>query len=102
MIRSLALAAAVAVSAGAAIAAGPQEGRTCAPRAEIVTLLTERYREMPMGTGVSETGDAAFEMFRSVNGSWTITMTTANGLTCVMAAGRDWEDGNQVALLPRS
>ena len=102
MIRSLALAALSLGVAAPVLAADPQNGRTCAPRAEIVSLLTEQYREMPMGTGVSESGDAAFEMFRSTSGSWTITMTTTNGMTCVMAAGRDWQAGDEVALLPRS
>ena len=109
MIRSITHAAAAGALAFAGFAAAPAalaaepgatDGRTCAPRAEIVALLTERYREVPSGTGVSETGDAAFEMFRSASGSWTITMTTANGVTCVMAAGRDWQDRNLVALLP--
>lgn len=101
MIRTLAFALLLA-GTGQAFAADGSDGRTCAPRAEIVALLTERYNEVPSGTGVSETGDAAFEMFRSTTGSWTITMTTTNGLTCVMAAGRDWQDADKVALLPRT
>ena len=107
MIRSIAIAATLCIgtveaSGTAAHAAEDAVGRTCAPRAEIVALLTDRYREVPSGSGVSENGDAAFEMFRSSSGSWTITMTTTNGLTCVMAAGRDWQDTSTVALLPRS
>ena len=106
MIRSFALAATIALLGSSVHAAEPsaglQDGRTCAPRAEIVALLTDRYSEVSTGKGVSETGDAAFEMFRSPAGSWTITMTTTNGLTCVMAAGRDWREGSKVALLPRS
>lgn len=102
MIRSLVLAAVAVCSFSTSVFAAGENGRTCAPRAEIVQLLTDRYREVPSGAGVSESGDVAFEMFRSSTGSWTITMTTANGLTCVMAAGRDWQDGDKVASLPRT
>lgn len=84
-------------------AAHADPDRTCAKREEINVLLSERYGEMPRSMGVSESGDAAFELFVSPEGTWTITMTTSNGLSCVMAAGKHWEDRAKVAAkLPKS
>ena len=89
--------------AGGMSAAHADPDRTCAKREEINVLLSERYGEEPRSMGVSESGDAAFELFVSAEGTWTITMTTSNGLSCVMAAGKHWEDRAKVAAkLPKS
>lgn len=105
MLRSIlglvALVSALFAAAMVLVSPAVADERTCAPREEIVKLLTDRYGEVPSGRGLSESGDAAFEMFRSRTGTWTITMTTTNGLTCVMAAGKDWRDREEVARLPR-
>lgn len=98
----LAVAAFAGVAFGAT-AAHADPDRTCAKREEINVLLSERYGEMPRSMGVSESGDAAFELFVSPEGTWTITMTTSNGLSCVMAAGKHWEERAKVAAkMPKS
>ena len=103
--RAVQMLAAVAVAGTTfgATAAHADPDRTCAKREEINVLLSERYGEEPRSMGVSESGDAAFELFVSPGGTWTITMTTSNGLSCVMAAGKHWEDRAKVAAkLPKS
>ena len=82
---------------GAAHAESGEADRTCAKRADIAALLGDRYDEAPRAMGVSESGDAAFELYLSGTGTWTITMTTSNGLTCVMAAGKHWQERGTVA-----
>lgn len=100
-VNVLAVSALALVAFGATAHADPD--RTCAKREEINVLLSERYGEEPRSMGVSESGDAAFELFVSPKGTWTITMTTSNGLSCVMAAGKHWEDRAKVASkLPKS
>ena len=32
------------------------------------------------------------ELFVSKSGSWTMLMTTPEGMTCIMATGQSWED----------
>ena len=85
---------------GTFLAAGgahASDERMCAKRDEITALLGDRYDEAPRAMGVSESGDAAFELYLSPTGTWTITMTTSNNLTCVMAAGKHWQQRGTVA-----
>ena len=42
--------------------------------------------------GVGQKNTAAFEVFASEKGTWTIMMTMANGMTCIMAAGHSWQN----------
>ena len=88
--------------AGFAAPASADPNRMCAERSEINRILKDKYGEVPNGAGLSESGDAAFELYLSPTGSWTVTMTTTNGLACVMAAGRDWRTRDKVALLPKT
>ena len=91
------------VVAGLATPAQAQDAnQLCAERAEINSLLEDKYGEEPRAAGVSESGEAAFELFVSSEGTWTVTMTTQNGLTCVMAAGLHWQERSRVAMLPKS
>ena len=101
--RCIQLAVGSAVAMAFATSAHADPDRTCAKREEINILLSERYGEQPRSMGVSESGDAAFELFVSPEGTWTITMTTSNGLSCVMAAGKHWEERAKIAAkLPKS
>ena len=56
-----------------------------------MTMLKKRYKEVPVGLGISQKNTEAFEIFVSEKGTWTVTMTMSNGLTCVMAVGHSWQ-----------
>jgi len=62
----------------------------CAPRGEIVTQLTERFKERPEANGVTPQG-LLLEVFVSETRSWTLLLTTPQGLSCVAAVGENWE-----------
>ncbi|WP_119387834.1 hypothetical protein [Taklimakanibacter lacteus] len=62
----------------------------CAPREEIITQLVERYEEAPEANGVTAQG-LLLEVFVSEGRSWTIILTTPQGLSCVAAVGENWE-----------
>lgn len=69
-----------------------QGTQNCGPRAAVVTKLAEGYGEtrQSMGIGANNT---VVEVFASAeSGSWTITMTSPGGLTCLVASGRAFEE----------
>ncbi|MFM2388526.1 MAG: hypothetical protein RLZZ437_81 [Pseudomonadota bacterium] len=71
----------------AAIAQGAQ----CAPRDNLVAHLTEQYGETRQGMGVAGPS-TMMEVYASVEtGTWTITMTRADGIMCMVASGQGYE-----------
>lgn len=73
--------------------AAVQAQAVCAPRQALVEVLKEEHREVPVSLGLTEDGRAA-ELFASPDGkTWTFVVTTPHGLSCVFAAGKDWDPG---------
>ena len=62
----------------------------CAARDEIVGEITQRFKEAPEATGVTPQG-MLLEVFVSEARSWTILLTTPQGLSCIAAVGENWE-----------
>lgn len=64
----------------------------CGPRELLVTRLEGSFGEARMGAGLQ--GDTSmFEIWASSDsGSWTILVTNTDGISCVMAAGENWQD----------
>ena len=89
----LALAAAFAAMAvvtfsGSAFAEGDAR---CAAHQKMVSLLSKKYSEAPMGIGTVNQ-DRVMQIFVSAKGSWTIVVTKTDGLSCIVAAGQNWEN----------
>ena len=64
----------------------------CAPRAELIAILQQRYDERAIGIGVVSTG-AVLELWASRKGeSWTIVVTLPSGQACVLAVGEAWQN----------
>lgn len=67
------------------------QGRNCAPRDAVVTRLAEGYGETRQSMGLGA-NNAVIEVFASSEtGSWTITVTQPNGVTCLVASGQGFE-----------
>ncbi|WP_209598644.1 hypothetical protein [Ruegeria sp. HKCCSP351] len=67
------------------------QGQNCAPREDVLTRLTDTYDETRRGYGLAQQG-AVMELFASTQrGSWTITVTFPNGVTCLVASGQSFE-----------
>ncbi|MGB3314224.1 MAG: hypothetical protein WBB85_07410 [Albidovulum sp.] len=68
------------------------EGRpNCAARDTVVTELADRYGETRHGIGLAA-NNAVMEVFASAEtGTWTITVTLTNGMTCLIASGQNYE-----------
>lgn len=55
-------------------------------------VQNERWREAPIGRGISMNG-LMIELYRLKDGStWTLLYTNPNGQSCVLQAGQGWED----------
>jgi hypothetical protein len=64
----------------------------CAERDQIVGALTGRFGETPRSWGMGP-DNRIIEVFASAEtGSWTITVTAPDGITCLVASGLYWVD----------
>ena len=79
---------AIAFVAWFAISAPAQAA--CALRQDVHEALSRQYQERPVALGLTEDG-RLIEVLVSTAGSWTILLTAANGITCVVTAGEGWE-----------
>ncbi len=82
---------AMALLAGLALVSAPAEAQSVtAPRAEIVKQLGDAYAEAPVAIGLTGNG-SVIELFTTGDGStWTIVITSPDGLSRVVAAGESW------------
>ncbi|WP_240931868.1 hypothetical protein [Parasedimentitalea denitrificans] len=69
-----------------------QQNRNCAPREAVVDRLASTYGESRQSIGLGERGMVIETFASSDTGTWTITVTTPNGLTCLVASGQSWEE----------
>lgn len=71
----------------AASAQNPQ----CAPRADVVAHLGQKYSETRRSMGLAA-NSTVMEVYASEEtGTWTITVTTPQGITCLIASGQSFE-----------
>ncbi|ETA49815.1 hypothetical protein [Rhodobacteraceae bacterium PD-2] len=69
-----------------------QTMRHCAPRDKVVERLATKYGETRQSMGLGS-NNAVMEVFASADsGSWTITVTMTNGVTCLVASGQAFEE----------
>ncbi|SNS80990.1 hypothetical protein [Antarctobacter heliothermus] len=77
---------------GAATIVEAETPRHCAPRHEVVDRLAAKFGETRQSMGLGA-NNAVMELFASPDsGSWTITVTMANGITCLVASGQAFEE----------
>ncbi len=63
----------------------------CGSHKTVADTLKKRYAETPVSMGVT-VGGAVVEIYASPEGTWTLLITQPNGVTCLIAAGKDWEN----------
>lgn len=59
----------------------------CGSRDEVSRALSQTYGEQTRFTGLSDGGNLT-ELWVGRAGSWTVTMTTPEGVTCILAVGQ--------------
>ncbi|UWQ50522.1 hypothetical protein K3722_03465 [Leisingera caerulea] len=82
-----------AALAALTLAAAPAaaQSRNCAPRDTVVKRLAEKYGESRQSIGMGQQGMVMETFASDETGSWTITVTTPNGMTCLVASGQSYE-----------
>jgi uncharacterized protein YjiS (DUF1127 family) len=71
-------------------AATAQAADQCGPHEKIIEVLAGRFQENRQALGLAGQSTVV-ELFVSNEGTWTLTTTTAAGLTCVVASGEAWQ-----------
>lgn len=61
----------------------------CATRTDMVDVLTTKHKEQLVGRGIA--GRSIVEVFASEQGSFTVFTTSPQGVSCLVAAGQDWQ-----------
>lgn len=62
----------------------------CGRHENLVSYLATTYQENLDSIGLTD-GGLLLEVFVSSEGSWTILITTPQGLACLLASGSSWE-----------
>ena len=69
-----------------------QQRSSCAQHQVVVEQLQARFGEVRQSIGLGQ-NNSVVEMFASTaTGTWTIVVTTPNGMACLVASGENWED----------
>ncbi len=76
--------------------ASAQQQPPCVKRTDFLKHLEANYKEAPVAMGLT-TGGGLLEVVVSQNGSWTIIVTTPNGISCGVASGENWESAFDAA-----
>lgn len=86
---------AASLGLGALLAAtGPavsQSTGTCAMRQHVIERLASAYGETRQSVGLGANNQVVEVFASAATGTWTITVTTPNGLTCLVASGQAYE-----------
>lgn len=88
MWRSLVCAVVVAAMPLQAQAAEPSN---CAPRKEVVSHLAAKFGEEPVAIGVSDSGRLIEILADRAGGTFTVILTTPQGVSCIVLTGESWQ-----------
>jgi len=72
----------------------PRSGPICSDRGSLMTQLKGKYSEQPKSMGLAANG-SVLEVLTAKTGTWTILLTNPQGITCMIAAGDNWEELEQ-------
>jgi hypothetical protein len=92
----------VALLIGAAAIGSPaladQAPTACGPHTEVIKALGDKFHETQAATALTSAG-TLLEVLTARDGStWTIIVSRPDGLSCIVAAGQNWQDkANQAA-----
>jgi hypothetical protein len=64
----------------------------CGVRGDVLMKLASDFREQPTSTALTSDGQL-LEVLRSESGmTWSIILTSPDGLSCLVATGESWQD----------
>ena len=62
----------------------------CGKHKDVTRLLLQKYNESPVGLGITSQGGLVEVLTASDGATWSIIVTTPDGLSCLIAAGESW------------
>lgn len=80
-----------AVAASLLLTPQPAQAAVCMEHKTLVGYLSEKFKETPKAVGLVASS-SLMEVYVSGKGTWTIVMTTPQGVACIVAAGDTWEE----------
>ena len=75
-----------------AVDVNAQTARNCGPREAVVDRLADGYGETRQSMGLGANNSVIEVSASAETGTWTITMTSPNGMTCLVASGQAFEE----------
>jgi len=81
-----------------ALAPPVQAQSVCADRSVIVERLENRFHESYQGAGLQSTTSLIEIWSSGQTGSWTILLSNADGISCVIASGLNWQFEEKVEI----
>jgi hypothetical protein len=94
---------AIACSAAFAFGAAPADAQSkCKARDSVIKLLGDKYQEAPVAIGVTSNGKLVEVLSSDTGETWTILITSPEGVSCLVAAGEGWREAPKVSLDPEA
>jgi len=66
--------------------------QACAARQSVIKRLADSYGESRQSIGIGPKGRVVEVYASTETGTWTITLTMPNGVTCLIASGQSFEN----------
>ena len=63
----------------------------CGPRKEVVDQLAAKFGERPVAIGLSDSGRLVEVLAGQPGGTFTVIVTTPQGVSCIVLAGDAWQ-----------
>ena len=95
LVAALAAAMTGLLQSGSAMALGP-----CEQRDNLIAALAERYREAPIAVGVTNGGSLVEVLQSRTSETWTIIVTSPQGISCLVFSGDGWREQTRTAAEP--
>lgn len=86
LLRGAALAPLFLTSLAPAVSAAPP----CEDRGKLVAQLAQKYQETSIAIGVASNGKLVEVLTNSSGETWTIIVTSPEGMSCLVATGQGW------------
>ncbi len=94
---------ALTLGASAAVIAWPAAAQPqCSPRESVLKMLESKYKEAPVAVGVTNNGGLVEVLSTGQGETWSIILTTPQGVSCLIAAGEGWRAVEHVAMDPEA
>ncbi len=78
------------------------QSQNCNERDRVLEFLAKKYKESPIAAGVTNAGGLVELLTDGKGGTWTIIVTTPQGMSCLVAAGAGWRKVKRIATEPEA